>query len=704
MRKKIGIFLITALLLASAVGVTAWAAWEDFPDVRGHWAEDVLHRAYDEGLLKGSDGMMKPDDPIRLNEMAAIVNRLFDTQLTGPISETITPEKWYYADAQKASALGFIDANTTVADLEAYATREEVFILIARAFQYIEAEPDYSCLDGYWDAGQLSKEGRAAAAALVSRKLIEGFSGQLNIGSTMTRAEFVAVIYRIADLQLAEDTLTENPGTTVILPVGTASTRATLQNVQLTEDVVINAQVRDLRLFNVQTAGRILVRSDVLDRLTIQGSTQVDRLVLAHHKGLNQLSVVGAAQIDTLVVGDGESDLRIGGNVSNVEITGNGRTITLYSVQLDSLKISGTGNRVILQAGSTVDQVLVTDTGTNNQVEIHGQAGRITAAGRGLVLSGRGRAETVDQRVGDCTITLSVGEILDNTEPDLSEAGVYLTTSVDPVPVETWFILGAGFTGVPEEGVDVQAAWYRDGVLVQDEGRFTLLPSTVLSYVPEITYSRDMDVTLDIELKVTHLRQDGETETLYAQRTVTLENYSEAYYDELEAKTQAVLDKVTSVYRGNYTLQWALDNDYTTEEKEIWINAKGYTSDTQYLLWISLGTQHVNVFQGQAGEWELIHSYVVGTGKASTPTPVGVYKTTYKQTGWFTDSYDCKPVVRFYAGTGYAFHSRLYYPGTNILSDARIGYPISLGCIRMYDEDIQWLYNNIPTNTTVVVY
>ena len=36
--------------------------------------------------------------------------------------------------------------------------------------------------------------------------------------------------------------------------------------------------------------------------------------------------------------------------------------------------------------------------------------------------------------------------------------------------------------------------------------------------------------------------------------------------------------------------------------------------------------------------------------------------------------------------------------------DARIGFPISHGCLRMYNEDIWWLYNNIPNGTTVVVY
>ena len=177
------------------------------------------------------------------------------------------------------------------------------------------------------------------------------------------------------------------------------------------------------------------------------------------------------------------------------------------------------------------------------------------------------------------------------------------------------------------------------------------------------------------------------------------ENYPmDHYYD------GDILKVVTTGYKGNYTLKWAQDHDYTDFEKVLWVNTKGYTSDTEYLIWVSIAYQRCNVFKNVNGTWELVRSSIVATGKSSTATPVGVYKTTYKQSGWYTPDYTCYPVVRFYAGTGYAFHSRLYRPGsTTVLLDPSIGYPVSLGCIRMYDEDIRYLYNNIPSGTTVVV-
>jgi len=62
-----------------------------------------------------------------------------------------------------------------------------------------------------------------------------------------------------------------------------------------------------------------------------------------------------------------------------------------------------------------------------------------------------------------------------------------------------------------------------------------------------------------------------------------------------------------------------------------------------------------------------------------------------------------KPVI-FFLNYAYGFHSRLYEPGTTNVNDARIGFPVSHGCVRMYDEDVAWIYDNIAVNTTVVVY
>jgi hypothetical protein len=201
---------------------------------------------------------------------------------------------------------------------------------------------------------------------------------------------------------------------------------------------------------------------------------------------------------------------------------------------------------------------------------------------------------------------------------------------------------------------------------------------------------------------------EGDSGLLRPRDSITRAEFLTIFYrllDSLNGPTdQEVLAAVTTGYQGDWTLEWAEQNDYSPDLKERWVAVQGYESESDYLIWVSIACQRVNIFKGTNGVWELERSCIVGTGAPGYDTPVGVWQITYKNyAGWTTATYTVKPVVGFKGG-GYAFHSRLYAPGTTIVGDASIGYPVSHGCIRMYDEDIQFIYDSIPVGTTVVVY
>jgi hypothetical protein len=219
----------------------------------------------------------------------------------------------------------------------------------------------------------------------------------------------------------------------------------------------------------------------------------------------------------------------------------------------------------------------------------------------------------------------------------------------------------------------------------------------------DFEYSRLMPENAEIKATVEYKSIIGEQQEISAVSAVKVQNYSKQHWMELDAKR--VSEKVTLGYKGDYTLDWAQKNDLDSYEKEVWINTKDYTSKSEYLLWVNLAYQRVNIFKNADGSWELIRTCIVGTGASGAGTPVGVWTTSYKQLdGWTTSTYTVRPVVRFRDSIGYAFHSRLYYPNSDELRDPGIGYPISHGCIRMYDNDIWFIYDNVPDGTTVVVY
>lgn len=254
----------------------------------------------------------------------------------------------------------------------------------------------------------------------------------------------------------------------------------------------------------------------------------------------------------------------------------------------------------------------------------------------------------------------------------------------------------------PEAGKACTGTWYVDGVKVATQPILLGTDTPKLSH--KYKYSETMKLTSEIKFVLSYTTEDGRVQSVTTTKTIKLKNYDYLYYHGISAED--VLNTVTSRYAGNYTLAWAQNHDYKPEIKTAWVNLKGYQSSSKYLVWVNLTYQRVNIFEGSKGNWKLIRTCLCGSGTNATPTIRGVFTTSYKQSAWNYGSYYCGPIVRFYGSSGYAFHSRLeYWPmNSDRYYDARIGFPVSHGCLRMYNDDIWWMYNNIPNGTTVVVY
>lgn len=139
--------------------------------------------------------------------------------------------------------------------------------------------------------------------------------------------------------------------------------------------------------------------------------------------------------------------------------------------------------------------------------------------------------------------------------------------------------------------------------------------------------------------------------------------------------------------------------DYSTKVKEDFVNRRGYKSPSKYLIWISHYTQRVVIYQGSKGKWKMIRSAKCATGTHLHMTPKGKFAVGKKEKGWFYRSTFEKPIVHFKGQN--SFHSRIKnYKGG--YADATIGRPRSKGCVRLYDEDINFIYKKCPKGTTVI--
>ncbi|UOE92192.1 L,D-transpeptidase [Alkalihalobacillus sp. LMS39] len=106
---------------------------------------------------------------------------------------------------------------------------------------------------------------------------------------------------------------------------------------------------------------------------------------------------------------------------------------------------------------------------------------------------------------------------------------------------------------------------------------------------------------------------------------------------------------------------------------------------------------------------EVLKSFSVGTGKDPSFTPEGEFKIINKiEKPWYSTksipggdpqnplgSHWLGLNVPGTSGTTYGIH------GTN--EPGSIGGHVSLGCIRMHNADVQWLYSNLPVETPVLI-
>ena len=319
-----------------------------------------------------------------------------------------------------------------------------------------------------------------------------------------------------------------------------------------------------------------------------------------------------------------------------------------------------------------------------------------------------------------------------------------------PLPAGQALNISAKVSGLPEG--DATGQWYVNGKPFG--GQITVSNGNNYVCSPTVEYSKNMDTHLNAELEIIYC--DGSVFEVMSKSTdVVLENYPAEYYRKIDIarvndtitsyQYQATITTNGNAYKesnltgwlceiqkgmkvtcltpvntstvkvllpngykgwvstgairtgsGNYTLPSDFDND----DKVLWVNSRNYSSSTNYLVWVSLACQKVNVFTGSAGNWKLDKVFPCATGAYSTPTPPGTYKISYKQSRWQYNGYWCGPVTGFY--NGYAFHSWL---NTNSggAYDHTMGRPVSHGCVRMKDPDAQFM-NRLPYNTTIVIY
>lgn len=149
------------------------------------------------------------------------------------------------------------------------------------------------------------------------------------------------------------------------------------------------------------------------------------------------------------------------------------------------------------------------------------------------------------------------------------------------------------------------------------------------------------------------------------------------------------LDLMTQIYDPNCV--------YSKEVAEAYVNQGGFKSATNWLFWCNKYGQHVYIFQGSQGNWRLVKTAKCGTGsiKNGDGSDQGV------NFGW--KIWDKNKVFRGPYGNQY-WNMHYSSKGGNSIHKGPTGKPSTHGCISMSNTGVQWVFNNVPINTRVIVF
>ena len=136
-------------------------------------------------------------------------------------------------------------------------------------------------------------------------------------------------------------------------------------------------------------------------------------------------------------------------------------------------------------------------------------------------------------------------------------------------------------------------------------------------------------------------------------------------------------------------------------------------SKTNYAVMIDLKNHRLMVFsrQNKSAAWTLKYDWACSCGKKSTPTPVmNVLSTGYKRKSSpsVTTSgleHNSSFYYMTYISKGKYIHTPTYQKGSHTkYKDKRLGKSISLGCVRVADNNAIWVYKNIKKGTRIMTY
>ena len=405
MKKRLLSLAVVLCMLVSLMPMTVFAA-SAFSDMPNDYSTAALENAVANGLLKGADGKILPNNNLTRAQMAAVIVRAFGATKEASLTsyKDANANAWYYSEMSKAVYMKALNGSDGKLMPNDNITREQVFAVIARAMNL--ASGTAADLASYTDTATGSAWAIGTTAAMVKNGFVHGANGKLNPTANITRKEFAVVMDNVIKQYISKaGSYSKVSGGSVIINAA----GVTLKDVTITGNLIIGDGVGDgdITLENVIVKGATIVRGAGTHSLVVKGSSSLGTISIAKVDGNVRVAVEGDAKVSVVEINDGKNDVIVEGKVGTVSVASSDTPVVVQNATVAKVELKAENANVTVAKTATVDTVSAEAPKADVKVEgtVKTVSTTVAAAGAKVEVAKGATVETVNAAAAGTAIS-----------------------------------------------------------------------------------------------------------------------------------------------------------------------------------------------------------------------------------------------------------------------------------------------------------
>lgn len=393
MKRKSLAVLLALCMVFSMFPAAAAASTPGYGDVDEHWAKEAIDRWSGHGVVEGSNGLFEPDQNLTRAQLAAIISRLLNLRPAQSAGfDDVAADAWYADYIDRCAAAGIMQGSGGAARPNDPVTREETMVMLGRA---LHIQPmDAKALSDFGDQADVSAWAAGYVAALTDGGIVNGVSGNLLPQANIDRASTVTILHRaITGYANEAGQRVEAKGGIVIVAAPNVTVSGTADSVL----VAPGADGGAVTLSGTQVSGAVTVTAESAD-VELTGDSSAARLTLTEEAEGSRLAVDKTAQAGDITVEAPKAVIELSGKADAIATTETAASARVEVAKNAAVgEIAAAGEKTQVSVSGKVDTVTVADTAAGTSVEANRGAAITTVdnAAENVSVSGSGKVESV---------------------------------------------------------------------------------------------------------------------------------------------------------------------------------------------------------------------------------------------------------------------------------------------------------------------